>query len=134
LSAEGKYSHLIVDVPIKEDRLGMVAHVYGGEHFQGKEFTPAWVGITAPLDMIKEAHAHPYDEYLFFFGGDMHDITKFDAEADLCMGEEEEKYVITKPTIVYVPAGMKHCPLNFRVVNGPIMFMDISIATKYERD
>ena len=91
---EGKYGHLIVDVPMKEDRLGIVAHVYGGQHFAGKDFTPAWVGITAPLDMIKEAHAHPYDEYLFFFGGDMNDITKFDAEADLCMGEEEELYVI----------------------------------------
>jgi hypothetical protein len=128
-----KYAHLVVETPIKSERIGMVAHLYGDPDFGGQPFTPAWTGITKPLFMITEGHAHDYDEYLFFFGGDMNDITRFDAEAELYMGEEQEKFIITKPTVVYVPAKLIHCPLNFKVVNGPIMFMDISIAGSYTR-
>ena len=130
--AETKYGKLIVTAPIAKEEIGYVAHLFGKD-FGGTDFAPAWTGITEPLFMIKESHAHDYDEYLFFFGGDMANIEEFDAEAELRMGEEEEKHIITKPTVVYVPRRLKHCPLNFKIVNKPIMFMDISISAVYTR-
>ncbi|HJX13878.1 MAG TPA: hypothetical protein VJ377_10205 [Dehalococcoidales bacterium] len=128
-----KYGKLIQEAPFARDRLGLVAHLYGGEHFGGTCFSPAWVGITAPLFMMEKSHVHDYDEYLFFFGGDMADVTEFAAEVELCLGEEEEKHVITRPCVVYVPRGLAHCPLNFKVVRKPVMFMDISISPAYGR-
>jgi hypothetical protein len=130
---EGKYDKYIVNTLAAEERIGRVAHLYGGKHFNGASFTPAWVGITKPLFMIEKSHAHDFDEYLFFWGADAANIDEFDAVAELCLGEEEEKHLITKPCIVYVPKGMKHCPLNFTVVNKPILFMDISISPAYGR-
>jgi hypothetical protein len=127
----GKY--VIKALANQEQRLGKVVHLFGGQHFSGTDFSPAWVGITAPLFMLKEGHTHDYDEYLFFWGTNAADIDEFEAEVDLCLGEEEEKHIITTPAVVYVPKGLKHCPLNFRVVNKPIMFMDISIFPEYKK-
>jgi hypothetical protein len=129
----GKYDKYIVQAPVTDESIGRVAHLFGGKDFNGADFSPAWTGITKPLYMIKESHAHPYDEYLFFWGTNAADIEEFDAVAELCMGEEEEKYIITKPCIVYVPSGLMHCPLNFTVINKPILFMDISISPEYTR-
>jgi hypothetical protein len=128
-----KYGKYILRAPVSDERIGRVAHLYGGRDFFGASFSPAWTGITKPLFMIEESHAHPYDEYLFFWGTNAADIEEFGAEVELCLGEEEEKYIITKPCIVYVPSGLKHCPLNFKVVNKPILFMDISISPEYTR-
>lgn len=133
LMADSKHGHLIVEAPIGKERIGEVAHLYGGEHFGGADFTPAWVGLTASLFMIQESHAHDFDEYLFFFGGNMANIKEFDAEVELCLGDEEEKHIITRPAVVYIPRGFRHCPLNFKIVNKPIMFMDISISPAYTR-
>jgi hypothetical protein len=131
--AAKKYGKYVVKaLANKEERLGKVVHLFGGKHFQGTNFSPAWVGLTKPLFMMKESHSHDYDEYLFFWGTNAENIDEFDAEVELCLGEEEEKYIITNPTVVYVPKGLKHCPLNFKIVDKPIMFMDISISPEYE--
>jgi hypothetical protein len=131
--AVAKYEQYIVRAPVSDERIGRVAHLYGGKDFFGASFSPAWIGITEPLFMMKESHAHDYDEYLFFWGTNGADIEEFGAEVELCLGEEEEKHIITKPCIVYLPRGLKHCPLNFKVVNKPILFMDISISPEYKR-
>jgi len=131
--AARKYGKYVVEaLANQEERLGRVAHLFGGKHFQGTNFSPAWVGLTKPLFMMKESHSHDYDEYLFFWGTNAGNIDEFAAEVELCLGEEEEKYIITTPTVVYVPRGLKHCPLNFKIVDKPIMFMDISISPEYE--
>ena len=57
-----------------------------------------------------------------FSGTNFGDMNDFDAEVELYMGEEGEKYIITVPTIVYVPARMIHCPLNFTRINKPVFF------------
>lgn len=128
-----KYGKYIKVAPYANERIGKVSHMYGGRDFGGTNFTPAWVGITAPLFMMKESHFHDYDEYLFFWGGNAANTEEFDAEVELCLGEEQEKHIITEPCVVYVPGGLKHCPLNFKVVNKPILFMDISISPAYEK-
>ena len=44
------------------------------------------------------------------------------AKVELYMGEKSEVHVITAPTIVYVPAGLVHCPLKFTKLNQPVLF------------
>jgi uncharacterized RmlC-like cupin family protein len=44
-----------------------------------------------------------------------------------------EKHVITRPTALYIPAGVFHGPLNFKVINKPVLFVDIAVAGKYKR-
>lgn len=60
----------------------------------------------------------------------------FLASYDNHVGEEEahgEKHVITRPTSLYIPAGLYHGPLNFKVINRPVLFIDIAVAGRYQR-
>ena len=50
------------------------------------------------------------------------------------MGEEQELHIINKPTIVYFPKGLLHCPLNFKKIDKPILFQKFWLAPKYTRD
>jgi len=46
-------------------------------------------------------------------------------------GKELHKFVFTEATMVYVPAGLYHCPLNFKKVDKPIIFINIFFAKEY---
>ena len=51
-------------------------------------------------------------------------------------GINQEKFTITESTCVYVPAGMYHCPLNFKKVNDPskpIIFSNLILSANYEK-
>ncbi|OGO18811.1 MAG: hypothetical protein A2Z15_02640 [Chloroflexi bacterium RBG_16_50_11] len=65
-----------------------------------------------------EPHAHDYDEIIAFFGSDPNDPYNLNAEVELWLGDE--KHTITKTSLVFIPAGLKHCPLTFLRVDKPV--------------
>ena len=65
-----------------------------------------------------EAHAHDYDEVIAFIGTDNNDPYDLGAEAELWLGDE--KHIINKTCLVYIPAGLMHCPLTFLRVDRPV--------------
>jgi mannose-6-phosphate isomerase-like protein (cupin superfamily) len=78
-------------------------------------------------------HSHDdSDEILMFFGTDT------DHPQDLC-GEVElwmagEKYVLTESAMIFVPKGVKHCPLYCRRADRPIIMVSTTPALYYSRD
>jgi len=81
-------------------------------------------------DSGPQAHTHPFEEVLTFFG------TNFDDPHDLC-GEvelwlEDEQFILTKSFLVYIPAGMKHCPLRIRRIDKPMFHFTLGPGQKYE--
>src|SRR4030042_306678 len=56
-------------------------------------------------------HAHKYDEVIAFFGTNHDDPYDLGAEVELWLGDE--KHIIKKTSLVFIPAGLKHCPLTF---------------------
>jgi hypothetical protein len=95
-----------------------------------KNYWLRWNCITKPRSM-GDPHTHDFDEIFHFFGADASDISDFQAVVDFHMGEEGEIYTFDKPTIVYVPAGLKHAPINIKVVKKPIIFMNVANAPSY---
>lgn len=84
-----------------------------------------FTSVTKPLPMEVPHTHHCADEYLVFTGADMNNFFEFDAEVDVWIGEDPnnlEMYTLTQPTIIRVPPKMYHCPVNFRVINKPIVF------------
>jgi hypothetical protein len=75
-------------------------------------------------------HTHPYDEVLVFVGHDTSDLTYLGAEIEMHMGEEEEKHIIDKASVVMVPKGMVHCPVVTKRVEKPFGFFLISLNAK----
>ena len=93
--------------------------------FKKSNLTASGLYYTKPHVMVNTTHIHDFDEYLCFWGANAEDINDFDAEVELYMGEEGEKYLITKPTIVYIPTKLVHCPLNFAKINKPMFFFHV---------
>ena len=52
------------------------------------------------------------------------------AEFELFMGEEMEKHVITKSTIIYIPENTVHCPFNINMVTRSFLFMQAHYGPK----
>jgi uncharacterized RmlC-like cupin family protein len=95
----------------------------GAPALPGATATIGWQVFTAPVCWETIPHVHKYDEFLIFLGGELPDLCKsFDAEVDLWMGKELEKHTITSTTVVYIPKGVLHCPLNFRAIRKPVLF------------
>jgi hypothetical protein len=95
-------------------------------------FTMAWRYVTQPMIMDKISHAHPeFDQFLCFFGADLTDMFNFDADIELTLGKDREIYPINQATVVYIPRGLVHCPINFKRVGKPILFHPISMTSAY---
>jgi hypothetical protein len=73
-----------------------------------------------------DAHAHPYAEVIGFAGGDPKDADNLGAEAEFWM--DDEKYIINKSFLVYVPPGLKHCPLIVRNIKRNFFHFDIQLT------
>jgi hypothetical protein len=89
-----------------------------------------WNCITKPRTML-EPHTHDFDEIFHFFGADASDISDFQAVVEFHMGEEDEIYRFDKPTIVYVPKGLIHAPIDIKVCKKPIIFMNVANAESF---
>ncbi len=97
----------------------------GFNSFAGAGMRFVYNCIATPFLIEAECHKHPYEQLLIFIGGNPLDVTDFGAEVELSLGEECEKHVITQTTIVYVPSGMYHCPLHFKKVDKPVIFINV---------
>jgi hypothetical protein len=89
--------------------------------------------ITSPFIMETKSHAHEYDAYMCFLGGNPTNFKEFGAEIEFSLGEEHEVQKFNEPTVVYVPKGLAHGPLNFKRVDKPIMFLHIFMSADYAK-
>jgi uncharacterized RmlC-like cupin family protein len=106
----------------------------GASALPGATATIGWQVFTAPV-CWETPHIHKYDEFLIFLGADLPDLCKsYDAEIDLWMGEEMEKHTITSTTVVFIPKGMQHAPLNFRKINKPVLFHALYLGPNLDRE
>lgn len=110
------------------------AYFRGAWQIPGASINIGWQVITEANFMEREGHHHLCDEYFAIFGAQVPDVFgSFDAEIELCMGPEEEKHIITKPTFVFVPKGLHHCPLNFKAVRKPVLFQAIHLGPRFHK-
>ena len=107
--------------------------------FGDMNFSMSWWAITKPFQMVDECHAHDFDQFLIFAGGDLTNMPDLGGEVELTLSldnKDLQKFVITEATTIYVPAGLYHCPLNFKTINDPkkpILFHDLFFSPEYKR-
>ena len=101
------------------------AYFRGGSQIPGAEFNQSYQIFVKPFFLDRVQHRHIRDEYLIFLGASFPNVFDFDAKIEFTLGkgEEAETYLITQPTVIRVPAGIYHCPLNFKEVNKPVLFL-----------
>ena len=77
-------------------------------------FTPEMVKKMPGI----QPQAHKFTEILTMFGTNFDDPTDLGAEVEFWL--EDEKFMIDKSFLAYIPAGMVHCPLKMYRFDRPI--------------
>jgi len=135
--AETKYAkYFLTEFKEKANFPGIAspqAYFRGARQIAGANLNMGWQLFTQPIYLEKEPHTHDVDEYLCFLGGKLPDVFDFKAEIDFLIGEEGEKHIIDKATIIFIPKGLVHCPLNFRRIDEPILFHAILLAPRFTK-
>ena len=81
--------------------------------------------ISKPMS-FDHPHSHDFPEMLCFIGGNPKDISDFGAEIEFTLGGE--KHLITTTAVVSIPSGVEHCPIVFKKVTRPIVFLEVSLT------
>lgn len=100
--------------------------VGGARDLGGANFSLGWSYLTEPFLMVEETHTHDFDQIIFFLGGDPGRVGNFGAEVEMQL--DGEKHIIDYTSCVYIPAGLRHCPLDIKEVDKPIVFIDITLS------
>lgn len=101
-----------------------------GEVIEGAfNFGVTW--YNKPFEKSLPAHTHDFDEILGFYGCDPKNPRELGAEVEFWM--EDEKYIMTKSFLVFIPAGVKHCPLTLNRIDRPIFHFGGSNSRIYTK-
>lgn len=91
-----------------------------------------WIGEVDDSHLWVSEHEHDYDEILIFTGTDPDNPEDLGAEVYLDLGGE--RHLITTSGAVYIPAGVRHCPLGWNTVTRPFNFSALSLSATYGSD
>jgi hypothetical protein len=81
-----------------------------------------------PLYMHDE-HTHDFDEMIGFLGSDPESPNDLGGEIEI--GINGELHRLTKSSIIFMPAGIKHLPLSIIELHRPILHFSISMNPTY---
>ena len=105
------------------------AYFRGASDLPGAGINMGWQMFVKPIKLELQSHHHDVDEYLFFLGAQLPDLTaNFDAEIEIFLGDEYERHVITKPTVLFIPRGMEHNPLDIKRLDKPMLLSALHCA------
>ena len=129
-----KYSHLFT-TKLKENSLlqavipGPQAYFRGHADLPGAKINMGWQIFVQPIKLELESHHHSVDEYQFYLGATFPDLVgSFDAEIEVFIGPKYEQHIINRATVLYLPAGLRHNPCDFRRVSKPVFFSSLHMA------
>jgi hypothetical protein len=91
-----------------------------------------WVTPRKPEESVgrmTKPHKHDYDEVLGFFGTNPDDIHDLQAEAELWL--DDEKHILTRSCMVFIPKGLQHGPLRFVRVDKPLFHFSSGVGKTY---
>ena len=123
--ADTDYEKYIIREPLAKGIFSPTIHVCGEKHRFGDSDCPGskfpdfpaeqtFMYIKEPYLMNTPTHAHDNDQFLYVLGSNPANFFEFDAEVEITLGAEGNKYSITTTSIIYIPKGLMHCPINFR--------------------
>ncbi len=90
----------------------------------------SWYLKAAPT-LADKPHVHATDEIIGFFGSNPDDPYDLGGEVEIWL--EDDKHMLTRSCMIFVPAGMKHCPLTVTRVDRPIFHFTTVTGHEYDR-
>lgn len=136
MPAQPPEAHELIEDQAKEGRtidrtllLGIYDEILKGAFFAGCEIIWGLTG-NGPVN-IEATHTHDFDEIIGFGGTNRNYPRELGGEIEIWLGDE--KHIITKTCLIFIPKGVKHCPIIFRRVDTPIFMFEAGNDTMYEK-
>lgn len=127
-SKYGKYVSREIIWESKYKEITCPTAYYHGCPGGGNAIEAEWSCITSPLTMDQEPELDAErDQFLLFSSANVNDGAEFEAECELALGPRGKKFVINKPTLVYLPKGLWHGPVTVKNVKKPFALLDWSL-------
>jgi hypothetical protein len=138
-----KYDHLFisgVSPEIQANRPYATIGFLDGNTFEGcNEYQIFWVGdkpygaygTKAWGEISHGPHTHKYPELFVHLGTDPEHPYDLGAEVEMCVGPEMEKHIITRSTIMCLPANFVHGPWRILKVTRPFLIVTINQNPKH---
>lgn len=101
------------------------AWYYSANH----EYMDKWAVEEGEKGMIGKPHVHDVDELLCFYGSDPYNPYDLGGEVEIWL--EGEKHILTKSSLILIPAGVSHLPLYVNKVYKPIFHFSLLLDREY---
>jgi hypothetical protein len=109
--------------------LGIQDSILKGAFFSGCEWLWELTG-NGPVN-IERPHSHDFDEIIGFAGSNRNHPRDLGGEIEFWMGDE--KHIITKSCLIFIPRGAKHCPVVLKRIDTPIFMFEAGNNVSYEK-
>jgi len=76
-----------------------------------------------------ETHTHDFDEIVGFVGSDPEDPANLNGTINFLL--DGEMITLTRSAIIYIPAGMPHCPFSIDEISKPIIHFSGGNGQRY---
>jgi hypothetical protein len=90
-----------------------------------------FVWYTQPAEFGPGQHVHDFDEIIGFLGADSKNPRELGGQMELWL--DDEKYILDKTCLVFIPRGLKHCPMIARKVDRPFIHFTAGNQSAYKK-
>jgi hypothetical protein len=93
------------------------------------DFVWIWSG---DMTMAPQAHAHDFDEMIgLVTWADKANPRAINGDVSIKLGDDD--YSIKQSSLIYVPKGLNHCPIEFRNIKRPVLCFTIGNTTAWSQ-
>lgn len=92
-------------------------------------FTYTW--FYKATGKMQKSHTHDFDEHIGFVGSNPDDPTDLGATVEFMI--DGELLTITKSTVLFIPAGVPHCPYEIKDVKRPLAHWSAGATGSYSQ-
>jgi len=92
------------------------------------DFVWIWNGS---MTMSPQPHSHDFDEMIGFISAGSQENPR-EINGDVSINMNGEKHVLTESSLVYIPRGLEHCPLEFKDIKKPVLCVTIGNTTRWD--
>ena len=101
----------------------------GYYYFANREILEEMAAEEGPTTSMGKPHVHDVDELLCFYGTDPENPYDLNGEIEFWLNGE--KHLITKSSLIYIPAGTPHLPMFVNKCDKPILHFSLTLAPDY---
>jgi hypothetical protein len=91
------------------------------------DFVWIWSGNMT----MSESHSHDFDEMIGVAGLPLNPENPRTVGGDVSIMLDEEKYALPQSSLIYLPKGLGHCPLQFTGITTPVLCFTIGNVQKW---